>query len=168
VKKLTLVRHAKSSWNHPGLSDFERPLNKRGQGDLPGLVERLKQSLPEPDRLIFSGARRTLETSRPLADAWGLDKSRYLERREAYEASVNSLLLLLQEQPNSCENLVLVGHNPGMAGLLAFLTATAPRHYPTAAFAHLELAITSWQDLEEGCSELKVFDFPKLHTNAHN
>ncbi|MDR9468469.1 histidine phosphatase family protein [Marinospirillum sp.] len=168
MKKLTLIRHAKSSWNHPDLSDFERPLNKRGQGDLPGLVERLKQTLPQPDRLIFSGARRTLETSRPLADAWGLDKSHYLERREAYEASLNTLLMLLQEQPDSCEHLVLVGHNPGMAELLAFLTATSPRHYPTAAFAHLELMIDSWQNLEEGCGQLQKFDYPKLHADSRH
>jgi phosphohistidine phosphatase len=168
VKKLTLIRHAKSSWNHPDLSDFERPLNPRGRGDLPGLTTRLKQSIPTPDLLIFSGAQRTLETSRPLAEAWQLDSARYLERREAYEASLNSLLMLLQEQPDHCEHLVLVGHNPGMTELLAFLTATSPRHYPTAAFAHLELMIDSWQGIKEGCGRLQIFDYPKLHSDANN
>ncbi|SFB77897.1 phosphohistidine phosphatase [Marinospirillum celere] len=168
MKQLTLIRHAKSSWNHPGLSDFQRPLNKRGKGDLPGLIQRLTEQLPKPDLLIFSGAQRTLETSQPLAEAWQLDEQTYLERQEAYEASLNTLLLLLQEQPNECQNLVLVGHNPGMSELLAFLSNTPPRHYPTSAFAHLELSIDSWSEITQGSGELKIFDYPKLHSTANN
>ena len=165
MKTLTLIRHAKSSWKHPDLSDFKRPLNQRGHGDLPGLVKRVTQQLPRPDALIFSGAHRTLETSRPLAEAWQLKPDQYLERQSAYEASLNTLLLLLQEQPEDSSQLVLVGHNPGMSELLAFLTATPARHYPTAAVAQIELAIESWQALEQGCGQLRWFDYPKLHTD---
>ncbi len=163
MKHLTLIRHAKSSWDHSGLSDFERPLNARGQRDLPGLVERATGQLPRPERLIFSGAVRTRQTSQPLAEAWQLDESAWLERRDAYEASLDALLALLREQPDSCHHLVLVGHNPGMSDLLAHLTATPPRHYPTAAFAHLELAVDRWSALERGCARLLIFDYPKLH-----
>lgn len=164
---LTLIRHAKSSWQHTDISDFERPLNQRGLNDLPGLIARTTQRLPVPDRLIFSGARRTLQTSQPLAEAWQLDSSRYLERQTAYEASLNSLLMLLQEQPDDCQHLVLVGHNPGMSQLLAFLTNTSPGHYPTAAVAHLHLHINSWQAIQQGCADLQSFDYPKLHTAAN-
>jgi phosphohistidine phosphatase len=163
LKHITLIRHAKSSWDHPGLSDFERPLNARGERDLPGLVERATTQLPSPDRLIYSGAVRTRLTSQPLAEAWGLDEHRWLERREAYEASLDRLVALLREQPDDCHHLVLVGHNPGMAEVLTHLTAAPARDCPTAAFAHIELGIDQWSGLTQGCGHLLIFDYPKLH-----
>jgi len=168
MKQLTLIRHAKSSLRLPGQSDFERPLNQRGRADLLSLVEGLKKALPKPDRIIYSGARRTLETSQPLAEIWQLNTARYLERRQAYEASLNTLLLLLQEQPDDCEHLILVGHNPGMAELLAFLTGMPLSDYPTAAWAHLELKINHWPDLQQACGDLKQFDYPGLHRDTQD
>ncbi|WP_162299793.1 SixA phosphatase family protein [Marinospirillum perlucidum] len=163
MKQLTLIRHAKSSWQDPDQSDWDRPLNKRGQRDLPGLTQRLLQKVERPDLLLFSGAQRTLETQAPLAAAWQLPATAVKKTPQAYEASLNTLLMLLQEQPDSCERLVLVGHNPGMSELLAFLIGETPRHYPTAAFAHLLLPISSWTQLEPGTAKLEVFDYPKLH-----
>lgn len=163
MKKLTLIRHAKSSWKEPDMSDFERPLNKRGLEDLPGLVERTTQQLPRPDLLIFSGAERTRLTQKPLSEAWKLSDREVLERHEAYEASVQTLLQLLQQQPDSCEHLVLVGHNPGMSDLLSLLNAQPAQDFPTSAFAHLELAISSWNEVIPACGDLLIFDYPKLH-----
>lgn len=163
MKLLTLIRHAKSSWKQTGLADFDRPLNKRGQQDLPGLTERVTHHLPKPDCLLFSPALRTNLTREPLVKAWQLSSQQSLAAPKAYEASAESLLELLQQTEDQINHLVLVGHNPGLSDLTSLLTHQVIDYFPTSAFAHLELSIQHWRELQIGCGKLLQFDYPKLH-----
>ena len=71
MKRLVLIRHAKSSWKNPGLRDFDRPLNKRGKADAPEMGRRLAQRSLMPDRLLSSPAKRAIRTAEIIADAIG-------------------------------------------------------------------------------------------------
>lgn len=166
MKHLTLIRHAKSSWKEAGLKDFDRPLNNRGQRDLPGLTERVLRHLPRPDRLLFSPALRTNLTREPLTRAWQMTDERCLAAPQAYEASADVLMQLLRDTPDSVTHVVLVGHNPGLMDLTVLLTAQQLDSFPTSAFAHLELHIDHWQALAAGCARLTQFDYPKLHARS--
>lgn len=163
MKYLTLVRHAKSSWKDTGLKDFDRPLNKRGQRDLTGLAERLQQTLPRPDQLLFSPAKRTQLTQEPLVIAWQLDTQQVVAVPQAYEASATVLLARLRQTTDEMQHLVLVGHNPGLSDLTSLLTGNLMDYFPTAAFAHLELQLEHWSQLAEQTARLLHFDYPKLH-----
>ncbi|SFX01684.1 SixA phosphatase family protein [Marinospirillum alkaliphilum] len=163
MKYLTLIRHAKSSWKEAGLCDFDRPLNKRGQRDLPGLAERASHHLPRPDRLLFSPALRTSLTREPLVRAWQLQDDQCLAAPQAYEATAETLLQLLQDTPDAINHLVLVGHNPGLSDLTALISGQPMDYFPTSAFAHLSLDLEHWSTLTAGCGKLLQFDYPKLH-----
>jgi phosphohistidine phosphatase len=163
MKQLTLIRHAKSSWDHPHLSDFERPLNRRGQRDLPLMAERVRAMGLVPQRLLYSGSLRTSITARELARSLELSDTACFAIPEMYEACHETLLNLLQGQPDSLTSIMLVGHNPGLADLGHYLSGERFDHFPTAAVAHLMLNVLSWSELAENCGSLQLFDYPKMH-----
>lgn len=163
MKQLILIRHAKSSWENPQLSDFDRPLNPRGQRDLPAMAERVRAKELIPDQLLYSGALRTTLTARELATTLDLPDSRCHDIPEMYEGCWETLLNLLQGQPDSSSSLMLVGHNPGIAELGAYLSGSPLPHFPTSCVQHLMLNVLSWTELAESCGTTQWFDYPKLH-----
>ena len=122
MKTLYLARHAKSSWDDPGQSDFDRPLNARGQHDAPRMAHYLLEHHVRPDRILTSPAMRARTTATIYHETLG---GILKEDDRIYEASVTSLLYLAQEALESAETLMLVGHNPGLTEL-ANLLGDAP------------------------------------------
>ncbi len=163
MKKLTLVRHAKSSWEFPHLSDFERPLNPRGHRDLPALAERIAEFGLYPDLIISSGAVRALDTAEVIADRLRQPAEYFTEIPELYESCYETLLNTLQNMPDQHRHIMLIGHNPGLQDLGYYLTHESLAKFPTAALMHIHLSITSWCELAESCGTLELFDYPKKH-----
>lgn len=161
MKSLTLVRHAKSSWSDPRLADFDRPLNARGQRDLPASARRFAATYPAPARILTSPAARALATARGFADALGLGADRMVEDRRIYGASHAHLFTVLCEQPETLDDLMLVGHSPGIADLAHALCGAPDGKFPTCAILRLRIADRRWADLGAGDGELLVFDAPK-------
>lgn len=147
MKTLLLMRHAKSSWDDEGLSDHERPLNKRGRRDAPRMGQLLRQQNLTPDLLIASTARRAADTAAAVGDASGyagdvrLEPSLYATGPEAY-------LSVLRTLPDEASTVLVIGHNPGMETLLEELTGAA-EHLPTAAVAQVALPLDRWRDLDD-------------------
>jgi len=166
MKKLTLIRHAKSSWKDPYLSDFERPLNKRGKSDLPGMAQRVKRFQLFPDQILSSGAVRALTTARAVAEGLQLPSQQFEVVPELYESCYETLLNVLQNQPDRHRHIMLVGHNPGLEDLSYYLTHEGSILCPTAAVVHIHLSITSWSELAESCGAIELYDYPKKHTNG--
>lgn len=163
MKKLTLIRHAKSSWGTPGVEDFDRPLNKRGKRDLPAMAQRVRDAGLVPDRLLTSGAARAVTTAEALAGALELNGGQVLVQQELYAASYQSLLHQLQQQNDGWHHLMVVGHNPGLEDLAYYLTHERLPKFPTAAVLHIRLKIARWSELAESCGAVELFDYPKLH-----
>lgn len=161
MKKLTLIRHAKSSWANPSLDDFDRPLNKRGLSDLPPMAARVAQKLPQADLLLSSGANRARTTAEEVM-AFQLDTSIAFVP-EMYESCYETLLNMLQCQSDRHRHLMLVGHNPGLELLGYYLTHERLEKFPTAAVLHIHLSVQSWSELAESCGTVSWFDYPKLH-----
>lgn len=166
MKFLTLVRHAKSSWKHDGLKDFDRPLNKRGKQDLPLLCERLIQYQLFPDQLIFSPATRTRLTAARIIERLAIPLPHCQDHPEIYESSTETLLQVIQQVTNQTNHLMLVGHNPGLQDLGNYLLEgrSSVPHFPTSAVLHLGLNIEKWSDLHRGCANCIRLDYPKLHS----
>ncbi len=163
MKHLTLVRHAKSSWKDPDLTDFDRPLNKRGKNDLPEMAERLYLQQIIPDLIITSGARRALTTATAIQKRLKISEDNFVIQPEVYESFSETLLYLLQNCPDHARHLMLVGHNPGLETLGFYLCQQHVTKFPTAAVMHIHLSIKNWQELAEGCGTIELFDYPKKH-----
>ena len=163
MKQLTLVRHAKSCWKDPQLADFDRPLNKRGLRDLPGLAARAGEMGLRPDLIISSGANRAINTAIQLARGIGYPPEEIENIAELYHARSETLMNLLQSQSDHHRHIAVVGHNPSLELLGRYLTGEKLGKFPTCGLLHIPLSITCWTELAESCGTLEIFDYPKLH-----
>lgn len=165
MKTLTVIRHAKAVPPEEAPTDFARPLTKRGQKDAAQLGHIIAALQPNVDWLISSPALRTRETTELLGKTLHYTKSIQWEE-SAYLAEAEQWLALLRHAPPEAQHVALVGHNPGLADLIAGLAAGAAAHLnfmlPTAAIAHLELEIFWWNQIRWGCGQLILLLPPKL------
>lgn len=146
MKTLLILRHAKSSWDNPALSDYDRPLNKRGKRDAPRIGKHLKQSEIIPDRILTSSAKRARKTAKKVAKACGY-KDKIIRLDNLYHASPSVYYENLITKSNKYQSIMVVGHNPTMEQLVSHLSGI--RHQmPTAAIAHFELPINDWNSLD--------------------
>ena len=159
--RITLVRHAKSSWNDAGLSDFERPLNGRGQRDAPVMAERLHALKRMPDRLISSPALRAISTARIFAKEFGIRAQDIELRPRIYDASLATLVEVVREISPEVRHALLFGHNPGFSELACWLAHCPFQEMPTCAIASLELNVSAWSELGPGCGKLATYLYPK-------
>jgi phosphohistidine phosphatase len=142
---LLVLRHAKSSWNHPELDDHERPLNERGRRDGPRMGELMRTYGLMPDIVISSDAVRAQLTADAVAEAARYAGEILLDPR-LYMASPADILSLLRTVREDAETVMIIGHNPGLEELIEQLTGER-QDFPTAALAHMVLEIDQWRDL---------------------
>ena len=165
MKRLYLLRHAKSSWDDPTLADHDRPLAPRGRRAAKVIAEHLGRKGIAPELVLCSPSRRTRQTLKRLAPGLGKNVDVQIEP-ELYAAPASDLLQVLHEVPDEVESVMLIGHNPGIQDLalgLAGAGSGIPRlrsKFPTAALATLELNGT-WRELAPGNGELVSFVKPK-------
>lgn len=163
MKRLFLIRHAKSSWDDPTQSDFNRPLNERGKRDAPFMSKFLANSHPDIELIITSPAKRTFDTAVYFATALKKDEKDILRVPEIYEASLNQLRRIVSELTDECESAILVGHNPGLSMLLYHYTEET-FDMPTCAIAEIMFDHNNWSYCIGGSGHLVSFDFPKKHS----
>lgn len=161
MKTLTLLRHAKSSWKHPELDDFDRPLNGRGRRDAPEAGARLAQRTVPPDRIVSSPALRARATAEAVATALAYPLSAIVHEPRIYEAAPGTLLDILRAQPDTCAHLLLVGHNPGLTDFANGLAGAGLDKLPTAGAYTLTLPIARWADAAFGQGSPLAYDRPQ-------
>ncbi len=161
MKLLTIIRHAKSSWQAPGAEDFARPLNRRGKRDAAAMGKRLAAIGFMPDVLLSSPAKRARSTARRLGKQIGYPKSRIAYDENIYHATSDRLLAVVRNLDDDVEHAALVGHNPGFSGLSDLLSTTHVGEMPPGGVARLELDVSSWRDVNRKCGTLLDFDYPK-------
>lgn len=163
MKRLYVIRHAKSSWSDPALGDFDRPLNKRGKRDAPFMGTRLKEGGAKPDMIVTSPAKRAIKTARAIAKALGFPAKKIVEETAVYEASLYDLLAVVRKIPDSCGEVVIVGHNPGFSDLAGYLASDSNIYMPTCAVCCVDLDVDSWADVSGGDGRMASYDYPKKH-----
>ncbi|AXQ29181.1 hypothetical protein D0B54_10995 [Solimonas sp. K1W22B-7] len=161
MRLLSLVRHAKSSWDYEELSDFERPLNERGRRDAPQMAQRAYRLLGRPDRLVSSPALRAITTAHVFAEAFGLGMDEIQLQPKIYEASPGTLLQLLRQLDDADGHVMLFGHNPGFSQLAGLLAPCPFDEMPTCAVVQLALDIDHWRDAAPGQGKLRHYLYPK-------
>ena len=156
MKTLLLLRHAKSSWDDASLPDFERPLNKRGLRAAPRIGQFMRERQLRPDLVLCSPAQRARDTARLALEAGEIETPLRYEAR-IYEADVPTLLEIIRGIEEEHSEVMLVGHNPGLEELLAYLTGEN-HHMTTATLARIILDCEKWTDAGERTSgRLELF-----------
>lgn len=146
MKKLFLLRHAKSSWKDTLLDDHDRPLNGRGRDEAPLVGDYLRQRGLTPACVAVSTARRATQTAADVLSAIRYE-GRIVVSRALYLAEEEALLAFIAQTPQDCPSLMVIAHNPGLEQLLARLTGQ-PAPMPTCSLAHLALDMDDWRDIE--------------------
>lgn len=170
MKSLTILRHAKSSWDAPVERDFDRPINARGRRGADLVGQWLKREKCPVDRIIASPAVRVTETLDLFQPAAGLDALEPHWDRRIYLASAATLLDVIRETGRDAAHLLIAGHNPGLEDLILMLVPETPEDMlraaveeklPTAALARLEIDLDDWRHLDWGRARFTAFIRPR-------
>ncbi|HEY6048001.1 MAG TPA: histidine phosphatase family protein [Sphingomicrobium sp.] len=165
---LTIMRHAKSSWDDANATDFERPLNERGRKAAERMGRELRSRRFRFDQVIASPAVRVRETVKMLAEGYGEPLDVRFEP-QLYGASLGDLLHLVRSIPSAVHAPLLVGHNPGLHELVLALSndkaddlrGKITGKFPTAAVAVIALPAVRWDEVEPHSGEIRELILPK-------
>jgi phosphohistidine phosphatase len=166
VRQLWLLRHAKSSWDQPGLADVDRPLAPRGRRAADILAGQLAAAEVRPAVVLCSSSLRTRETLAAILPALG-DALEIRIERELYGAGAAQLLERVRQLPDRAPSAMLIAHNPGTQDLALALASSGPalaglgEKFPTGALATLELDVEHWRDLDHGMATAVALVTPR-------
>lgn len=161
MKYLYLIRHAKSSWDDPSQTDFERTLNERGIKDAPKMAKLLQSKKVNPDLIISSPAVRAFSTAEIFAAQYKYPSEKILSDARIYEAAMRDLADVVHEIKDETGTAFLFGHNPGISNFANLLSNQPVVDMPTCAIAGFELNINIWSEAERYCGKLILFEYPK-------
>ena len=161
MKRVIIVRHAKSSWDDASLPDFERPLNERGKHDAPMMAKRLRDRKVDIDAFITSPAKRAKRTATLFAKEYNIDKDDVILVDALYHAAPEEFYKAIEKAPNKAKTIALFSHNPGITDFVNTLTTTRVDDMPTCAVFAVKAPIENWSEFRQAAREFWFFDFPK-------
>jgi phosphohistidine phosphatase len=164
MKKLYLVRHAKSSWEETGLEDIERPLNKRGKKDAPFMGHLMKQKNINPDLMITSPAERALSTAKIFCQEMEIPVNNLLVESRLYAAARKEILYIIHKFDKEKNSAMLFSHNPGLSDLADSLTSGKINDIPTCGIVALSSKINDWSEVNDSNCKLDFFEYPKKYS----
>jgi phosphohistidine phosphatase len=165
VKRLFVLRHAKSAWDDPALRDRDRPLAPRGRKAAKRMGKWARKHGVRPQLVVCSSAVRARETLQRLLPALGEPEVWF--EVTLYAASAETLLARVHALPRDVDEAMVVGHNPGVMDLVLLLAAPGPLrdraadNIPTGALAVLDLDVATWGDVAPGSASLTRFVLPR-------
>lgn len=165
MKRLYLLRHAKSDWGEPGLPDHDRPLAPRGRQAAPLVASYMVENDLRPSFVLVSSALRALQTFESFKEV-ALEATVKIEPA-VYGADVDDLMDLIRAVPAEHDSAMLIGHNPTMQDIVLNLASegaeleAARAKFPTAALAVLEANLDGWAEIGPGTATLTDFVTPK-------
>lgn len=161
-RTIVIIRHAKSSWANPLQSDFERPLNDRGEHDAPMMGERLQKLKIIPDLVISSAAKRAKQTAKKIAVAIGYDAEKIQLIEKLYHCIPPVFEEVILDLPDEVNTVFIVAHNPGIT---AFANELSPSfnidHMPTCGVVAARMDSEHWSDFSFADRNVFLFEYPK-------
>lgn len=156
-----IVRHAKSSWSDPELSDYDRPLNDRGKSDTPKMAKRLKEKDITIDLMLSSPAKRAITTCNIIAEHLHFPLNKIVTDKRLYHASDEGILNVIRELKNHLHCIMIFGHNPGLTDFVNELMNENIFNIPTCGIVACTLDIDNWSDVKWGIGKRFLYDYPK-------
>lgn len=161
MKNLIMMRHAKSDWTNPTQKDFERTLNARGHRVAPRMGYKLHELEVHPDAIVSSPAERTKLTAEYLAEQLNIETSEIVYDEAIYEASVRSLLEVVNHLDDDHDTVILIGHNPSFSYLAEYLSGEEIGNIPTCGVVYLQFEFTTWKEVSQDTGSMKWFIYPR-------
>jgi phosphohistidine phosphatase len=151
LKRLTLMRHGDARWKDTGISDLERPLNRRGTGAAEAMARRLLELELVPDLMLVSPARRAQQTAEVVARELSIPPRRVLREEKRYLAAARDLLQVVQNAGPRIAHLMVIAHNPGVSELMQLLVPKGSGSgLATAAVCSIAFSSESWESIGSG------------------
>jgi phosphohistidine phosphatase len=162
MKRLTLLRHAKSSWAEISLSDHERVLSERGERDAPKMGKRLAIRKVRPSLIISSTAARARRTASLIAEALKYPVEFLQSEKDLYLSTPEAIIELVAGQEDNFSDLMVVAHNPGLTDLAnQLLPALQLDNLPTCGAVAIEFDTKKWSEIANAETKLVFYDYPK-------
>jgi phosphohistidine phosphatase len=161
MKKLLLVRHAKSSWSDFSIRDFDRPLNERGKRDAPEMAKRLRDKEIEIDAFVASPAKRAKKTAELFAKEYKREKDSILFVDDLYLANPATFFDVISQVDNVYKTIAVFSHNEGITQFANQLTTTTIDDMPTCSIFAVKIKAKDWSELRDADKEFWFFDSPK-------
>ena len=156
MKRLYLIRHAKSSWKHQ-VSDQFRPLKRRGLTDVSLIAEHTKTLFEMPDAILCSPSKRTTQTANVFQNKWLIDNSLIQLKEELYDFSGSNLIKTIRECDDTINNLMIFAHNFAVTDFVNTFGTLDVNSVPTCGFVVIDFEISSWRNLKKGQTVYKLF-----------
>ena len=159
MKRLLLIRHAKSSHKFDHLDDHERPLNNRGERDAITMARYLADRGETLDVIYSSTATRALDFAQVISDFTHIT---LVPELSFYTFDADELIEILKNLPEAVYEVAIVAHNPAVTAAVKRLTNNQIDKIPTAGIAALNCPVDKWSDILEAQAELDYFISPKM------
>ncbi len=161
MKKILLVRHAKSSWADATQNDFDRPLNERGKADAPVMAQRLLSRKIVVDLFVSSPAKRAKKTCELFATAFRKNQEEIILKSELYLAPPEVFAQVISGLNDGIETVAIFAHNPGITAFANTLTSTTVDDMPTCSIYALQADTDKWKNFLRAKKSFLFFDYPK-------
>jgi phosphohistidine phosphatase len=161
MKTLLLIRHAKSGWDDPSLSDFDRILTERGKLDARMMAKRIKDQPIEIQLFVSSPAKRAKKTAKIFMKEFKKDEKEILLAPDLYEGSVTDFYHTIGNLSETKKIVAVFAHNPGITDFVNSLQCSPVYNMPTCAVFALKIKTTHWKDFQQAEKEFLFFDYPK-------
>lgn len=164
MKTVIFIRHAKSSWSDPSLSDLKRPLNNRGLRDAPFMARLLRSQIKDLDQIVSSPAKRAQSTAQHFAKAFQVDPKTILLEPNIYMAFPEALLQIIQNFEPSWNTVLFFGHNPGFTDIVNRFTEDYIENVPTCGMVEVKAKINDWNFFgTPNLTKVTNFQYPKQY-----
>ncbi|MFU8843264.1 MAG: SixA phosphatase family protein [Bacteroidales bacterium] len=147
MKQLLIVRHAKSSWDHPGLEDYQRPLQERGKKKIRYVLDFLLKEKAKPDLILSSHATRALDTAKIIAHALDIPVEKIIISKNIYHGDADSLFNHFYDLSDEIKTLMIVGHNPSLTYFSNYFLDKKIENLPTSGVVGIEFKTDSWNQI---------------------
>ena len=159
---LFLCRHAKSSWDEPGLSDKDRPLNARGKNDAPMMGRMLESREENPDLIISSPAERAFKTAKLISDEIGYRQKDIIVDNRIYMAGIDDFIEVLKECRNKDKTIMIFSHNYGITDFANYISSSRIDNIPTCGIVKIKFEFSNWEKIKKEKGKLEYFIYPKM------
>ena len=160
MKRVILMRHAKSDWSNAGQTDHQRTLNVRGRKDTPQIAQKIKDYGILPDLILVSDAQRTRETWQILSEILPSAPTRFTH--DLYLASAQQIIKTIEEVDPLIDTVLILAHNPGITDVFYSLAGVQIDNVPTAGVGCIQLDTDTFKNILESTPKLEYFYYPKM------
>jgi phosphohistidine phosphatase len=161
AKRLTIIRHAKSSWDNPDFGDHDRPLNKRGLRNAPEMGARLAKRNWLPDLFLASTAKRARDTAALIAGKVGYAEERIVFDDPLYLAESEEWQEIIESISGEADHVACFGHNPGITELANHFSGDPIENVPTCGLIDMGFEVDAWANVFAAKPVSFEFDYPK-------